>query len=85
MQTGTVTGTVKDKKGHAQIGAEVTVEDTDLIAITDMEGAFDFPKVPTGGQVLIASMVIGKTEAKVDVVADETVAVDLIINPMRPG
>jgi len=82
MSTGTVKGTVKNKKGKDQIGAEVQVEGTNLIAVTDLKGAYSIDKVPSGEQKITASMVIGKDTKEADVPDGGTVTVDLVINPL---
>lgn len=48
-QTGTIRGTIKDAKTNEDlIGATIKVEGTALGSVTDINGFFSIPKVPTG-------------------------------------
>ena len=82
--TGMVEGIVQDKHGGKQIGAEVEILGTDLIAVTDMDGSYRIEEVPSGEQQIKASMVIGSQTKTVNVPASGTVTVDFTLNPLKP-
>jgi hypothetical protein len=84
-KTGSVAGKVQDKHGVGQIGAEITVENTDLIGVTDMDASYCIPDVPAGQQRITARMVIGSQTKVVSVPPDGTVTVDFTLNPLKPG
>lgn len=80
--TGAVEGTVKDKKGDPQMGAEITVDGTELTAIANMDGSYSITDVPAGVQCIIASMVIGHATKEVKVPAGGSVTVDLVVDAL---
>jgi hypothetical protein len=81
-QTGTVKGKVEDRDGKGLAGAEIQVEGTQLIAITDMEGSYSIESVPTGARRITASMVLGTETKPVNVEAGRTVLVNFTVKPL---
>ena len=66
-QTQTVTGVViSEEDGQPVIGASVRVENTQLGAITDVDGKFQIPNVPSSAKTLVISY-IGMEEQKVTI------------------
>ena len=66
-QTQTVTGVViSEEDGQPVIGASVRVADTQLGAITDVDGKFQIPNVPSSAKTLVISY-IGMETVKVPV------------------
>ena len=64
-QTRTVTGVViSEEDGQPVIGASVRVENTQLGAITDVDGKFQIPNVPSSAKTLVISY-IGMEEQRV--------------------
>ena len=84
-KTGTVAGKVQDKHHKGQVGAEIMVENTNLISVTGMDGIYRIPDVPAGQHRITASMVIGSQTKVVTVPAGGTVTVDFTVNPLTPG
>ena len=74
--TGSITGSVRDKKsGEAIIGATIQVENSSMATATDIDGRFSLKNLPTGGQVVVCRYLSYKTaRVPVDVVAGEYVA-----------
>ena len=74
--TGSITGSVRDKKsGEAIIGATIQVENSSMATATDIDGRFSLKNLPTGGQVVVCRYLSYKTaRVPVDVVAGEHVA-----------
>ena len=74
--TGSITGTVKDKKsGEAIIGATIQVENTSIAAATDIDGNFALKSVPAGSQVIVCRYLSYKTaRIPVEVVAGQSAA-----------
>ena len=57
-QTQTVTGVViSEEDGQPVIGASVRVADTQLGAITDVDGKFQIPNVPSSAKTLVISYI----------------------------
>ena len=57
-QTQTVTGVViSEEDGQPVIGASVRVENTQLGAITDVDGKFQIPNVPSSAKTLVISYI----------------------------
>ncbi len=74
LGTGTVRGVVLDNRGQPFQG-EVYILGTDLVAVTDANGAFELSRVPAGDQSLIvADSEIGR-EFRIRVTAGETLDV----------
>ena len=66
-QTRTVTGVViSEEDGQPVIGASVRVENTQLGAITDVDGKFQIANVPSSAKTLVISY-IGMEEQKVEI------------------
>jgi TonB-linked SusC/RagA family outer membrane protein len=64
QQTGTVTGTVKNKQTGAPLsGAQVSVTNTRVGAVTDAQGRFSIPGVPAGTHTLSVQY-LGFSEVK---------------------
>ena len=73
-QTQTVTGVViSEEDGQPVIGASVRVENTQLGAITDVDGKFQIPNVPSSAKTLVISY-IGMETQKVAVVPNVKVS-----------
>ncbi|MFO8100328.1 MAG: carboxypeptidase-like regulatory domain-containing protein, partial [Salinibacter sp.] len=74
-QTGTVAGTVTDaESGESLPGVNVVVDELDLGAATDPDGAYEISDVPAGTYTLRVSFVGYKTfETEITVEADEDV------------
>jgi TonB-linked SusC/RagA family outer membrane protein len=82
-QTGAITGTVLDESTNAPIpGANVFVLGTEVGSITDADGRFNIPAVPTGEWAVRASF-IGYTaaEQRVTVRDGETHTVNFVLPP----
>ena len=74
--TGSITGTVQDKKsGETIIGATIQVENTSIAAATDIDGNFALKSVPAGKQVIVCRYLSYKTaRIPVEVVAGQSAA-----------
>src|SRR5690625_2589807 len=80
-QTGVIRGTVVDVGGGVLPGANVMVQGTSIGAASDVDGEFTIRAVPAGPQVLVASYVgYQRVEVPVDVVAGETVTVEIAMS-----
>src|SRR5690625_1196602 len=80
-QPGVVRGTVVDVGGGVLPGANVMVQGTSIGAASDVDGEFTIRAVPAGPQVLVASYVgYQRVEVPVDVVAGETVTVEIAMS-----
>ena len=80
-QTGVVRGTVVDVGGGVLPGANVMVQGTSIGAASDVDGEFTIRAVPAGPQVLVASYIgYQRVEVPVDVVAGETVTVEIAMS-----
>lgn len=78
-QTGTVRGTVKDRKTkEVLIGCTVQISGTQLGTTTDLEGAFTLANVPAGTQNVVISYVSYQTKTipNVRVESGNTTAID---------
>jgi TonB-linked SusC/RagA family outer membrane protein len=78
QQTRVVTGTVKDSKGEAVIGATVMVKGTTSGTSTNIEGKFQL-NVPLNNQILLISF-IGFTPLEVDVTGKTNL--DLVLHSL---
>jgi TonB-dependent receptor len=78
-QTGSVTGTVTDRKtGESVIGATVVIENTDKGAVIDVDGRFGITGIPAGRYRLKASYIAYQTaEIDIDVADGRTVEVSI--------
>ena len=74
--TGSITGTVKDKKsGESIIGATIQVEGTSIATATDIDGNFVLKNLPVGKQVIVCRYLSYKTmQIPVTAEAGENVA-----------
>ncbi|MDX1624017.1 MAG: SusC/RagA family TonB-linked outer membrane protein [Gemmatimonadota bacterium] len=59
----TVTGTVQDEQGAALVGAQVTIEDQNLGAVTDAQGRYTITDVSTG-EIMMTAIYLGFREMK---------------------
>ena len=62
-QTQKVTGVViSDEDGQPVIGASVFVKDTQMGVITDVDGKFELPRVPSSAKTLVVSFIGMETQ-----------------------
>ncbi|RDC65290.1 TonB-dependent receptor [Adhaeribacter pallidiroseus] len=83
-QNGIIKGTIKDSKTQeAVIGASVAVTGSSNGAVTDVEGNFIIPKVPTGTHNLSISFISYKTKTieGISVQADKTTLINTSLDP----
>ena len=80
QSTGQISGTVRGDDGGPLSGASVSVQGTDVGALTDSDGRFTLSNVPTGQQTVQARM-IGYTPANssVTVAAGTPATVDFVL------
>jgi hypothetical protein len=78
--SGIITGTISDKDtGETLPGVQITIENTDLGAVTNIDGYFEIHKIPAGKYELFVEY-LGYTSIKilgVDVAGDSTTTVNL--------
>src|SRR5690625_6103427 len=80
-QTGVVRGTVVDAGGGFLLGANFMFQFTSIGAASYVDGEFIIRAVPAGPQVLVASYIgYQRVEVPVDVVAGETVTVEIAMS-----
>lgn len=73
-----VSGEVKDGDQQPLVGANVLIVETNLLTVTDDQGNFTFPKVPTGTYTLKVSFVgFEGYQELLNVASDVQVAIDL--------
>jgi uncharacterized repeat protein (TIGR01451 family) len=84
-ETGTISGNVKDDAGANIAGASVSTNPATTFTLTDANGNFTIPDVPTGSVTVIATKAGFDTDAaQVTVVEGETVNVNLVLTPTGP-
>lgn len=78
-QKGTIKGTIIDKKTkESLVGATVKIKDSSVGTIVNLDGKFELNKLAAGKLLLVTSMVGYSTiESTVDIIANETVILDL--------
>ena len=65
VQASMVTGQVLDENGEPVIGATVKVKDTNVTAVTDLDGRFSI-KAPQGSILVVSYVGYGSNEVRVD-------------------
>ncbi|MDR2682427.1 MAG: TonB-dependent receptor, partial [Dysgonamonadaceae bacterium] len=80
-QTGSIAGTVSDKKsGESIIGATILIENTRKGTVTDIDGRFEIPAVPAGHHVLRVSYLSYQTaEMHAEVKAGQTTGMQVLL------
>jgi TonB-dependent starch-binding outer membrane protein SusC len=79
-QTGTVTGVVQSTEGQALANVQVTVQDTNLGALTSGDGSFSIGNVPVGEQRVRAQIIGYRAETRtVEVPAAGSVEVNFML------
>lgn len=81
--TGSVTGTVKNNHGEGQPGATITVQDTNLFAVTGIDGSYQLHNVPVGIQHITVDDVLAKQTKTAEISESGAVVVDFVINPLN--
>lgn len=86
QQSGTVTGTVKDKSGEAVIGATVSVKGTNTGVITDIDGKYTLSNVASDAILVISYIGMKTQEIQVNnrpeisvVMDDDSVVMDEVV------
>ena len=75
MAQGKVSGTVVDANGEPVIGASVIVKGTSNGTVTDLDGKFEVPNVPSGGRLEISY--VGYKTQTIDVSGKSSFSVTL--------
>lgn len=86
-QTLSVTGNVIDENGEPVIGASVTVKDSKLVAVTDIDGNFSLKNVPSNGTINISYVgyktksfsVNGQTHFNIEMSPDTEVLDEVVV------
>jgi hypothetical protein len=85
-KTGTIKGTIKDRKGKSLAGATVSVDGTKLISVSSADGVFIVKSVPEGNQTLLISFIgFETTRQSVTVKANEETSAEININESLPS
>ncbi len=78
--TGVIYGTVTGPAGAVISSCEVTVQDTNLTAVTGLDGSYRLEPVPTGEHTLVFSYLgLQTSTAVVTVISDEAISQDMTL------
>ena len=77
---GAIEGSVADSRGGAVPGAQLQLSPLGIIAVSNSQGAFALPAVPTGKYTLSVSYIGFETQtSEIEVTADKTLTANLVL------